>query len=227
MSDLNHQIHLALRTAAGHARAAHDAMSAADKTYEMKMKSAGAAVYEAWELAVRSLPEYQGRKIDDKALVRIYEGTTPRQWWDKHLSTIKVDGKPADREWAKRTLQWHLDPDAARARRAQAVVRSAAHHRRVKEAAEARPRHSGGSNAPSTAEMKAVAEAKWGKGDSYHPAPRPAFEPGYGTQSASPRDEIDRLLERIRKAVRGLSDAGLSEAEGVLRDTAEAVENME
>jgi hypothetical protein len=208
-------------------------MSAADKTYEMKMKSAGAAVYEAWGLAVRSQPEYQGRKIDDKALVRIYESTKARPWWDKHLQVVKVEGKPADREWAKRTLQWHLDPDAARARRAQALVRSEAHHRRVKEAASAaRPRpgsYSGSSNAPrehpTTAEIKKiVVEATW-------PAPRTVGKAeelgmGYGTQS---EDEIDRLLARLRKVVRSFMSTDLNafaEAEAQIRDLVENLENL-
>lgn len=226
MTELNHQIQLALRTAAGHARAAADAMSAADKTYEMKMKSAGAAVYEAWGLAVRAQPEYAGRKIDDKALVRIYEGTTPRPWWDKHLAAIKVEGKPADREWAKRTLQWHLDPDAARARRLQAVVRSAAHNRRVKEAA-SRPAagHSGRSNAPSTGEMRTVGKAvELGMGYGPATAAPEAYTPPAFAATAT-MDALDRLLERIRKAVRGMSDVKLAEAETLVRELVEQLED--
>jgi hypothetical protein len=226
MTDHSHQINLALRTAAGHARAAHDAMSAADKTYEMKMKSAGAAVYEAWGLAVRAQPEYEGRKIDDKALVRIYESTKPRPWWDKHLSAIKVEGKPGDREWAKRTLQWHLDPDAARARRAQAVVRSESYHRRVKEAA-AKGARSGGSNAPSqpsTEEMRKVGKAaELGMG--YVPVKGGGQSGDYGNAWATP-DEIDRLLARIRKATRGLNDDRLRAAADLLENVVEQLERL-
>lgn len=229
MTELNHQIQLALRTAAGHARAAADAMSAADKTYEMKMKSAGAAVYEAWALAVRSQPEYAGRKIDDKALVRIYEGTTPRPWWDRHLASIKVEGKPADREWAKRTLQWHLDPDAARARRLQAVVRAEGHRRKVKEAGERRP-NSGRTYAPSTGEMREVGKAaELGMGYGIDALAEGAK--GFGEQPPTPakaaRNACINLIERARAAVLRLSDpAQLSEAEDLIRDLVEQLEGL-
>lgn len=234
MSDLNHQIHLALRTAAGHARAANDAMSAADKTYEMKMKSAGAALYEAWGLAVRAQPDFQGRKIDDKALVRIYESTKARPWWDKHLATIKVDGKPADREWAKRTMQWHLDPDAARARRAQAVVRSTAHHKRVKEAAARGARTPQARSEPTTGEMRQVRKAaELGMGYGTGPdrmvirTPGSQLPPGSDAQSAM--DEIDRLLARIRRAAARHAVADrvkLEQSALLIEELAESVEEL-
>src|SRR5438270_8768218 len=114
MSDLNNQINLALRTAAGHERAALSAEAQGNKSYELKMKSAGASVYEAFALAPRA--ENPGRKIDDKRIAQIYQSNAPRPWWDKHLSTVKVEGKAATREWGKRLIQWHLDPATAQAR---------------------------------------------------------------------------------------------------------------
>jgi hypothetical protein len=213
-AETSHQINLALRTAAGHARAAADVLSTADRTYEMKMKSAGASVWEAWALAVRSQPEFEGRKIDDKALVRIYESTKARPWWDRHLSTVKFEGKPATREWAKRTLQWHTDPDAARARRTKDVALSAANHKKRKEKVEAqgRPRPQA---QPTTAAMRevaaAVAKEKWGQ-----------ELPGEAALG-----EIDRLLARIRRAINPLNTTEqLAEAEAMLRLVAEGLEAL-
>lgn len=232
--ELSHQINLALRTAAGHARAARDVEVQADKQYEMKMKSAGAAVYEAWGLAVRSQPEYQGRKIDDKALRRLYESTKARPWWDKYLSAVKVEGKPATRDWAKRTLQWHLDPDAARARRAQGQVRSAAHHRRVKAQAAAGAASWGGRTpqaAPTTAEMRKVGKAvELGMGYGQCPA----VPDGYRVVSQvhdevvveSRRDAILRLLDRARLATIPMNDQQLAEAETTAEAFVEILESL-
>jgi hypothetical protein len=221
MTDLNHQIHLALRTAAGHARAARDVEVQADKQYEMKMKSAGAAVWEAWTLTVRALPENQGRKIDDKALVRIYESTKPRPWWDKQLATVKVDGKPADREWAKRTVQWHLDPDAARARRLQHAARLEGARRKVKES-QARPHtpNSGRPSAPSSGEVRKVAKAieGYGGGDWHDSSRVPQPE------NTMLGDSIARLLERARAAARGMNPVQLAEAETMLKELVETWE---
>ncbi len=225
MTELNHQINLALRTAAGHARAANDVQAQADKAYEMKMKSAGAAVYEAWGLAVRAQPEYQGRKIDDKALERIYTGTTPRPWWDKHLTAVKVDGKPADREWAKRTMQWHLDPDAAKERAARHVARSEGHRRKVKEAA-ARPQpgNSGRTCAPSTKEVRELVEAvERGRGYGTQSGPIPAAP----TPVKASRNAAINLIERARAAVLRLSDpVALAEAEDLIRDLVDQLEAL-
>jgi hypothetical protein len=90
--------------------------------YEAQLKAAGANVYHAFAIALRASPEFSGRQIDDKAIARIYTSPKPRPWWDKHLATVRVDGKPATREWGKRLIQWHLDPEAAQARRAQHTI---------------------------------------------------------------------------------------------------------
>lgn len=131
MSDLNNQINLALRTAAGHERAALAAEAQGNKSYEMKMKSAGASVYEAFALAFRA--ENPGRKIDDKRIAQVYQSNTPRPWWDKHLATVKADGKPATRDWGKRLIQWHLDPAAAIARKAMVTAKDANYRKRLAE----------------------------------------------------------------------------------------------
>ncbi len=221
----DHQINLALRTAAGHARAARDVEVQADKTYEMKMRSAGAAVYEAWGLAVRAQPEYHGRKIDDKALRRIYESTKARPWWDKYLSAVKVEGKPATRDWAKRTVQWHLDPDAARARRAQGLVRSAAHHKRVKAQAAAgaaawggRTPQAGTGAGPTTAEMKKVISAVVGASSSSSSSSEEFHGAGLGT--------IRRLLERALAAAMKMNDRQIAEAEALTRDYVQIMEGI-
>jgi hypothetical protein len=229
--ELSHQINLALRTAAGHARAARDVELQADKTYEMKMRSAGAAVYEAWGLAVRSQPEYHGRKIDDRALRRIYESTKARPWWDRCLAAVKVEGKPATRDWAKRTMQWHLDPDAARARRAQGQVRSAAHHKRVKAQAAAGAASWGGRTPqaePTTAQVRAVAKAaELGMGYGSCPAV-PGREDAYAAAFNTGRSgEIIRLLERAKAVVAKMNDQQqLAEAESATRDLVEVLENL-
>jgi hypothetical protein len=133
MSDANHEINLALRTAAGHERAAKEAEAEGNKTYEMKMVSAGAAAYAAFKLAILAAPEYQGRKIDDDRIAKLYDSNKPRPWWDAHLAKVKVEGKPATRDWSNRTIQWHVNPAAAKARRAAAVLRSANHNKALKE----------------------------------------------------------------------------------------------
>jgi hypothetical protein len=231
MTDTNHQINLALRTAAGHARAAQDAEAAAVKTYEMKMKSAGAAAWEAWGLAVRAQPEFQGRKIDDKALVRLYESNRPRPWWDRYLSAVKVEGKPASRDWAKRTLQWHTDPDAARARHATGLLQQAVAQKKLREQRPSakpghdftpRPHRPHENYGPTTAEMRKVAAAAsaapaaYGGAGASHPAA--AF-----TDKAA----VLLLLERAVRAVRAMKGAEqIAEAEALASNLVESLEAL-
>jgi hypothetical protein len=219
-TETTHQINLALRTAAGHARAANDVLANAEGAYEMKMKSAGASVWEAWALAVRAQPEFHGRKLDDKALVRIYESTKPRPWWDKHLSAVKFAGKPVNREWAKRTLQWHTDPNAARARRAKDAAVSAARYKRVT-TAQGRQRPQAG--APTTAEMKEVAAtAQPGWTFAGRTFDDRQTSPAHGNAL---RTEIDRLVIRIHQAAGRMEDPlQLTEAVEILRLATEGME---
>ena len=134
------EIQLNLRTAAGHERAAQDAEAEGTRKYEMKMISAGAAAYGAFALALKAAPDYQGRKIDDKAIRRIYESTKPRPWWDEHLARVKVNGATATREWGKRLIQWHIDPEAAKARHARRLADDTARRKVLKEKEERRAR---------------------------------------------------------------------------------------
>lgn len=218
MNETELKINLALRTAAGHYRAANDVLTTAESTCEMKYKSAGASVWEAWCLAVRALPEMAGRKLDDKALARLFSSPKRRPWWDKHLAAVKVEGKPATRDWASRTLQWHLDPDAARARRAQQRAVTAGHQRKVREAAA--KVHSRYSNTekrePTTAEFRKVVER---------------VTSASGTEGAlarAERDEIERLLSRLGTVVRSFTNpVKRAEATAALRDLIETMEALQ
>ena len=79
--------------------------------YETRMKAAGAALFEAYKLALR---EATGKEItDEKALAHYKAPRASRSWWYKHLTAEHVT-----RPWVKRTLQWHLDPARALVHRA-------------------------------------------------------------------------------------------------------------
>jgi len=221
MSNASHEINLALRTAAGHERAAHAAEAGGIKQYEMKMVSAGASAYSAFVLAIKAAPEYQGRKIDDAAIRRIYSSTKARPWWDAHLKAVKVDGEPADREWGKRIIQWHIDPEAAKARRAQSNVRRLANLAKSKAKAGSR----GGSvppqaraTAPSTAEMRAVARASQETALAGHELPPTA-------RDASPElGDLLREVNRLSIAARRVSPADRAVVLDILIVTAREVE---
>lgn len=223
MSDTKHEIQLALRIAAGHENAARKAEESGAKQYEMKMKSAGASAYSAFSLAIKSAPEYAGRKIDDAAIRRIYSSTKPRPWWDKHLAGVKVEGKPADREWAKRVIQWHIDPAAAASRRALATVRRLANHRKAKENPAARggrpPQVRPGGGAPSTAEMRGIASAATTTALAGRPEPT-LYEATRPTELAALQGEAYRILRALPKVKAAERDAVLE----ILRTTAREVE---
>lgn len=122
------QIHQLIRAAAAH----EDAAGRHEDKYEQQMKSAGASMYEAFVLALRAAPEYQGRQIDDKAILRIYQSTKPRPWWDEHLKAVGLLAAPgrADRERATRMIQWHVDVNAAKGRRAEHALRLVAQRKK-------------------------------------------------------------------------------------------------
>ena len=228
----NHEIQLALRTAAGHERAALDAEASAAKTYEMKMKSAGASAFFAFTLAIRSAPDYQGRKIDDKAIERIYSSNKPRPWWDAHLAKVKVGGEPATREWAKRTILWHIDPEAASARRAAHTARLASGRKVLKEKAErasrgARERPNARS-APTTERMRAVhtaaQEAATG-GRTLPSMERSAEE--YTRACVNSQQECAGEINRIKVAVAKLREpAQFNEAIELLKAVARDLEKL-
>ena len=216
-----HDINLALRTAAGHERAAHAAESGGMRAYEMKMASAGASAYGAFVLAIKAAPEYQGRRIDDAAIRRIYSSTKPRPWWDTHLKSVKVEGKPADREWGKRLIQWHIDPDAARARRAHSTARRLANHVKTQKKTDAR----GGQRPPqvrtappSTAEMRVVANAAQSTALAGRELPQVEEDAGPKWQ------ELLDELQRITLAARRITREHFGPVLDILRTTAREVE---
>lgn len=218
-----HEINLALRTAAGHERAAHAAEVSGAKQYEMKMKSAGASVYQAFVLAARAAPEHQGRKIDDAAIRRLYQSTKPRPWWDAHLKTVKVEGKTADREWGARLIQWHLDPAAAMARHAQRRLQQATAQRRLRAQ---RPAPTRGMThptrsapvAPSTAQMRAVSNAATETAVAFRGLPLAGVPP------LSVTDDLLDVMLRIRRAIQKVKNEDVEAVADILRTTAREVE---
>jgi hypothetical protein len=219
MSNVNHEINLALRTAAGHERAAQAAEAVGAKQYEMKMVSAGAAAYGAFALAIKAAPEYQGRKIDDSAIRRIYSSTKARPWWDAHLKAVKVEGEPAGREWGKRLIQWHIDPEAAKARRAHGNARRLANHAKTQKKAEARGgQRSPQAAAPSTAEMRVVQEALQNTALAARD-----FAPSE-TEEEQMREAMLGELNRLSVAVRKIAPGYQGAVREILRVTAGEVE---
>jgi hypothetical protein len=222
MSTVAHEINLALRTAAGHERTAYAAEVTGQKQYAMKMASAGASAYSAFVLAIKAAPEYQGRKIDDAAIRRIYKSTRVRPWWDVHLRAVKIEGKPADREWGKRLIQWHLDPMAAQARHVKANVRRVANHVKTRAKAEAwgeQRSPQARDVAPNTAEMRTVARALqetalagWESPETVVDAAGPVLEDLLGE------------VNRISAAVRRVGAIDRSTVLDILRTTAREVE---
>ena len=145
-----------IRAAAAHERAA----SGHEDKYANQMKAAGASMYAAFRAALLEQPDYRGRKIDERAIVRIYESPKPRPWWDAYLIEARFadeNGK-AKRDAAARLIQWHLDPEQAVRRRAQHQLRAtiqqkAVQDRKVRESRGAGVRHE---SAPRTEEMRAL-----------------------------------------------------------------------
>lgn len=219
-----HEINLALRTAAGHERAAIEAETAGAKQFEMKMKSAGASVYAAFVLAAKAAPELQGRKLDDKAIARLYASTTRRPWWDEHLAKVKVaaTGKAADREWGKRLIQWHLDPAAAQARRAQHSLREATLRNRLKEQSTSASRGARAPQAPSAKEAAAVREAARTTALAGRELPRDEKPVAHAT-----REDCLGELNRMRSALGALKEpAQFDEALELLKATARDLERL-
>lgn len=118
-----------MTTAAQHIRqaAAHeDAAGRHEGKAEEQLKAAGAEMYAAFTLAAKDAPELKGRKLDDKAIARLYQSTKPRPWWDDALAAGGYERGKATRQKAAYLMQWHLDIDAARARRASGRLQQAA-----------------------------------------------------------------------------------------------------
>lgn len=223
-NDTNQEINLALRTAAGHERAALDAEAAASKTYEMKMKSAGASAYSAFALAIRAAPEYQGRKIDDKAISRIYQSNKPRPWWDQHLAKVKVSGAPATREWAKRTILWHMDPEAALARRAHSIASKAAERNRLKEKQKSTGQGARAPQQPSTATMRKMHAAAQDAAHAGRELPSlERVEPAAGHTLQDAQGEINRIKVAVGRLT---TTAQFNDAVELLKATARDLEKL-
>jgi hypothetical protein len=191
------EIQLHLRTAAANSRIAGEVERKAEAEYEEKMKSAGASLFAAFRMAVETAPEFAGRRIDEKTVARLYESNRPRPWWDKHLAAVKVDGRPATREWASRTLQWHLDPDAAKSRRAQHTARLAANYAKNK----AKPVGRGAqAPQPRRADIDRVNDAvQEAANDERAVAVRDEFEPVEDITMDALLGEVNRISSAVRK----------------------------
>ncbi len=226
---VNHEINLALRTAAGHERAALQAEADGLKQYEMKMKSAGASAYAAFVLAAKAAPDLQGRKLDDKAIERLYTSPTRRPWWDEHLAKVKVDGRVAGREWAARTIQWHLDPEAAKARRAKHALANANARKALKKAAPAsahgsrEPQAGRAAAAPTTHEMREIHRAAQTTALAGRELPPAAS----GVSASATREDCLGELNRIRSALGALREgAQFDEALDLLKAVARDLERL-
>lgn len=115
-----HEIETNIRAAA----ASEVAAGRHEDRYAAQMKSAGASMYAAFCAALKASPAFLGRVLDDKAILRHYQSTKPRPWWDERLAAAKfVDSKgAAKRQAAAYLIQWHVDPSAAEARHAQGKI---------------------------------------------------------------------------------------------------------
>lgn len=190
--------------------------------YEQQMKAAGASMYQAFCVALRASEQYHGRKIDDKAVLRIYQSTAPRKWWDEHLAAAKYPG----REEAKRLIQWHVDPAGAAARRAQHTIRTLAGKKRLAaqrtaatQGAPVRPKreevHSARiTEANTTAALAGRELPRGAEAEKEHAAPAATMEDLLG--------ELNRLSAAVRRVKAGERDAVLE----ILRVTAREVEGM-
>ena len=201
-----------IRAAAAHERAA----GAHEAKYENQMKAAGASMFAAFRAALMEQPDYRGRQINEKAILRIYESPKPRPWWDAYLVEAKFadESGRAKRDAAKRLIQWHLDPDQAARRRVQAQARVAqsrkvAQEHRVMEARGVRVRPE--SAAPSTAEMRSLGAAAGA---------------GQDTGNAAEVSVEDLLgeLNRLQSAAKKVEAAHRAEALEILKASARQLE---
>ena len=100
--------------------AAHvDAAGRADEKHVQQMKAAGAETFAAFVLVMKDA----GKPVPtEPAAFDKFYAYARKDAWDAALRQMNKD-----REWGKRILQWHIDPAAALARRAE---RSLADHKR-------------------------------------------------------------------------------------------------
>lgn len=205
----------AIRAAVAHERAAS---GHADK-YEQQMKSAGANMFHAFVLSAKGAPEHAGRKLDDKALLRLYKSTARRTWWDASLAAARLTdaaGK-ADRGHAKRLIQWYVDLEGARRARAQHAASCVAQRKKVDKQQVAAARSSRETTkAPTTAEMRELRDAA---------VMREAADQGIFAADVSVTVE-DLLGEcsRLQSAVKKVDQAHRADALEILKVTAREIE---
>lgn len=213
-----------IRQAQAHA----DAAVRHEDRYGQQMRSAGASMYQAFTLALKTAPDYRGRKLDEKAILRLYKSTAPRPWWDAHLTAAKlVDASGrADRDRAKRLIQWHVDPNGAQERRAQAAMRALAGKKRIADQKVAQTR---GEMRPKSAPAREAAhsaritEANTTAALAGRELSRK--EPLLGTENATATlDDLLGELNRISAAVRRVRAGERGPVLEILRVTAREVE---
>lgn len=202
-ADIQNCIRAALaneRAAAGH-----------EDKYSNQMRSAGANMFHAFTLALKTAPEYVGRKIDDKAVLRIYKSTAPRKWWDEHLRHAKfLDGKGRpDRDHAARLLQWHVDPEGAQKRRAKHVMQVVASRKKVDKQRTQAARGSTLTHEPMTDEMRELAAEL---------DATPRSEPSVSTQ------DLLGECNRLQSAAKKVDPSHRGTALEILRVTAREIE---
>lgn len=202
------------------ALASEEAAGRHEDRYDAQMKSAGASMYAAFSVALRASDEFQGRKIDDKAILRVYGSNKPRPWWDHHLKEAKaVTSKgAADRDRAKRLIQWHIDPAAALERRAKGQIQQLASQKRLNRQ---RNSDSRGMNSrpsePTAREARIVVEAAANAAHAGRELPGPD----------EPVVTLEDLLgesSRINSAVRKILAANRGSAMTILRQCARQLE---
>jgi hypothetical protein len=210
-----------IRQAQAHA----DAAIRHEDRYGQQMRAAGASMYQAFTLALKGADEYRGRKLDEKAILRLYKSTTPRPWWDAHLCTAKlVDASGrADRDKAKRLIQWHVDPDGAQERRAQAAMRALASKKRLSDQKVAQTQ--GAMRPKSAPAREAVHSARITEANTTAALGGRELEAGpvHAASAVSMEDllgELNRISAAVRRVKAGERDAVLE----ILRVTAREVE---
>ena len=219
-------IQQAIRQAAAH----EDAAGRHEDKYEQQMKAAGASMYEAFVLALRGAEEFQGRQIDDKAILRIYQSTKPRKWWDAQLiaaglRSTRGDATKghADRERATRLIQWHVDPLAAQGRRAQHALKEAARRKTLDK--QGRGKTHGARVAPkSQAREAAHAERVTQAANAAAHAGRTLPEEHEPVETAATLDDLLREVNRLSSAAKRVPADQRATVREILVVTAREVE---
>jgi hypothetical protein len=209
----------AIRAALAHERAA----SSHEDKYEQQMKSAGASMYAAFTAALRACDEFRGRQISDRTILNVYQSPKPRPWWDDELAAAGVkreDGR-ADRERAARLIQWHVDPDAARARRAKHVLASASARKKLTDQRATAARGARAPRAPTRAEVDRVREASHERAHAGRAEPMAEqHDAGNAAVREAGRAQVLALLGRLQSKAKRVDLMALADAVDVL----EAVE---